>query len=168
MSKVTDAVVGLGSNLGDRAGILRDGARQIAELGRVTAVSGLYETPPVGPPQPDYLNAALRLWTPLDPFALLSALQAIEEGAGRQRSIRWGARTLDLDLLWADGLVCDGPNLTLPHPRLHERAFALLPLLDVAPEAADPSTGVRYHTILAQLGPAAAQGIHRVGELDFP
>ena len=130
------AVVALGANLGDRIGTLRAAVEEIGGLGTVLAVSGVFETDPVGgPEQPAYLNAVLLLETGLTPQALLAALQAIETGHGRTREVRWGARTLDLDILDFDGLVLDEPDLVLPHPRAHERAFVLVPWLDADPDA---------------------------------
>jgi len=131
------AYIGLGANLD---GPQRQVERAIAELAvlpdsRLVAVSTLYRTAPVGPgAQPDYVNAAARLSTRLDPVALLTALQGIERAHGRVRDgTRWGPRTLDLDLLLYDDLRCDLPGLNLPHPELHRRAFVLVPLLDIAP-----------------------------------
>lgn len=127
-----DAVVGIGSNLGSREALLR---AAIALLGReVVAVSRLYRTPPLGPPQPEFLNAAVRVRTELSPLALLSELQRVEAQLGRVRRERWGPRTIDLDFLWWEGGAIDEPGLSVPHPGLMERAFALGPLLDVAPE----------------------------------
>ena len=131
--------IGLGSNLGSREAFLRAAESMLdaREDVRVEARSALYLTPPIGPPQPDYLNAALRLETPLHPRALLGVLQGIERASGRVRKQRWGPRTLDLDILWWSGPDLDEPGLTVPHARLHERPFAIAPLLDVAPELAD-------------------------------
>jgi 2-amino-4-hydroxy-6-hydroxymethyldihydropteridine diphosphokinase len=108
--------------------------------------SRVYETLPVGPPQPNYLNAAVRLFAEQRPEEVMRTLLAIEETRGRVRTAasRWGARTLDLDFLWGDGLVITTDALTVPHPHLIERPFALRPLLDVAPEARDPRTGQRF------------------------
>lgn len=112
------------------------------ELGRVTAVSRVYESAPVGgPEQSAFFNAAALLVTELDPLALLDALLAIEVGLGRVRRERWGPRTIDLDVLWIDGLAFDHPRLRVPHPHLTERAFAMRTLHDVAPSARDPRTG---------------------------
>jgi 2-amino-4-hydroxy-6-hydroxymethyldihydropteridine diphosphokinase len=144
-----DAVVGLGSNLGDRRAILRLAVERLASRSRVTAVSPVYESPPLGPPQPAYLNAAVRLEWPGSSFELLAALLAIEASLGRARRVRWGPRTLDLDILWIDGVALDTPELTVPHPGLTQRAFALVPLLDVAPGARHPSTGRLLATDLA-------------------
>jgi len=150
-----DVVVGLGSNLGDRRFELARALEGLAALGTVLGVSRVYETPPLGPPQPDYLNAAVRLETTLAPLALLDALRAIERAAGRERGERWGARTLDLDVLWIDGLSVYSKQLCVPHPQLTRRAFALAPLLDVAPEATDPRTGARYRELLDALDAAS-------------
>ena len=141
-----DVVVGLGSNLGDRLAHLERAVRSMSGAFDVSALSSVYETAPVGPPQPDYLNAAVRLGTTLRPERILEVLLGFEVDDGRVRSAehRWGPRTIDLDILWIDGLVVAAPSLTVPHPRLTERAFALLPLLDVAPEAGDPRTGARF------------------------
>jgi 2-amino-4-hydroxy-6-hydroxymethyldihydropteridine diphosphokinase len=98
-----------------------------------------------------FLNAALSLDTALDPIALLEALLEIERALGRVRRERWGPRTLDLDLLWSGSRVLTRPELTIPHPRLRERTFALRPLLDVEPGAADPETGTPYAELLSRL-----------------
>lgn len=141
-----DVVVGLGSNLGERLEHLTEAVAHLSRAFEVHARSAVYETDPVGPPQPDYLNAAVRLWALAEPTDLLARLLGIERDLGRRRTSgnRWEARTIDLDVLWIDGLVLATPTLTVPHPRLTERAFALLPLLDVAPEAVDPRTGIPF------------------------
>lgn len=155
-----DVVVGLGSNLGDRRGTLERAVTSLAELGELTAISALYETAPVGPAQPDFLNAAVRLLTPLRPSALLEALLAIEREAGRERRERWGPRTLDLDILWIRATAVDEPGLQVPHAELASREFALLPLLDVAPEATDPRTGTAYRLIASAVPSAGAKQLH--------
>jgi 2-amino-4-hydroxy-6-hydroxymethyldihydropteridine diphosphokinase len=147
-----DCVVGLGSNLGDRRATLRSAVHACASLGCVDRVSALYATAPVGGPrQPEYLNAAILLRTDLDPPELLERLRHLEIAAGRERRERWGPRTLDLDILWIRGRAWIGATLSVPHPRLQERAFALVPLLDVAPDAEDPGGGVPYLQVLATL-----------------
>jgi len=157
-----DAVIGMGANQGrPRANLVR-AVRRLESTGEVVAVSSLYETAPVGgPPQPNYMNAALRLGYEGVPRQLLDALLEIERAAGRQRRERWGPRVLDLDILWIQGVVYDEPGLSLPHPRLRERAFALRPLLDVAPEAIDPRDGTPYRRVLADLG---LGGVARLAE----
>lgn len=133
------AAVALGSNLGDRIHVLRDAVASLSHTGRVTAVSGLYETAPVGgPDQDDYLNAVVALDTEFDPERLLEVLHQIEAEAGRRREVRWGPRTLDLDLIaMSDGieLLQAHGKLEMPHPRAHERRFVLEPLVEVWPDA---------------------------------
>ncbi len=122
----------MGSNLGDRWGFLRDA---VASLPDVVAVSNVYETPPVGGPiQGPYLNCVVRLETLLGARALLDEARRRENEAGRGRIERWGPRTLDVDVLWVDGEEVDEPDLEVPHPRMFERAFVLVPLFDVAPD----------------------------------
>jgi 2-amino-4-hydroxy-6-hydroxymethyldihydropteridine diphosphokinase len=149
------AVVGFGSNLGDRHATLRDAFRRVAMIEgvRVVRQSALRETAPVGPAQPDFLNGAALLETAREPVSLLTDLLAIEREMGRTRetALRWGPRVIDLDLLWVEGEIIDAPELTLPHPRLHERRFALEPLVEVAPDARDPSSGATYADLLTRL-----------------
>ncbi len=144
-------MLGLGSNLGNRLGYLQQAVRQLQQHAQITAISALYETAPVGPAQPDYLNAALRLRASLEPLALLELQLRIERGLGRERLQRWGPRTLDLDLLFIVGRTVDRPDLLVPHRELTQRAFALLPLLDVMPGASDPLSGQRYSELASAL-----------------
>lgn len=137
--------IGLGANLGDRLASLRDAAARIGRLAPILARSHVWETAPVGgPEQPDFLNAALLVEWERAPIELLDTLMAIEAELGRVREIPNGPRTIDLDVLWIEGLVLDEPRLVVPHPRLHLRAFALAPMLEIVPEARDPRTGHRY------------------------
>ena len=160
--KPLDVVIGVGSNLGDRRGYLEAAAERVAAVGRIACASPIYETLPVGgPPQGDYLNLALRMETDLAPRALLDALLGIELALGRRRLERWNPRTIDLDVLWIRDLAVDEPGLAVPHPRLVERAFALVPLLDVAPDARDPRTGAAYATLAQRID---RDGIRRVKE----
>lgn len=128
-----EAIVALGSNLGDREGFLRHAIR---ELGNVVAMSDVYETEPVGGPdaQGAYLNMVVKVDTSLDPYAFIRRCQRIESSALRQRVVHWGPRTLDVDLLFFDDVHIDSEELTVPHPRIEERRFVLTPLSDVAPE----------------------------------
>jgi 2-amino-4-hydroxy-6-hydroxymethyldihydropteridine diphosphokinase len=131
-----EAVLALGGNLGARRAIMRAAILLLDALpgATVLARSSLYETPPLGPPQPDYLHAAVRLRWERSPSELLCEVQRIERALGRERGERWGPRTLDIDVLhWSEGELAL-PGLTVPHPELGTRAFALAPLLDVAPE----------------------------------
>jgi 2-amino-4-hydroxy-6-hydroxymethyldihydropteridine diphosphokinase len=146
-----DCVLGLGSNLGNRLEFFRTAVRHLQRHAQITAFSALYESAALGPAQPDYLNAALRLRTTLAPRALLSLQLEIERAAGRVRLERWGPRTLDLDLLFIAGQTVDVPGLIVPHRELTRRAFALLPLLDVMPDACDPSSGRPYSELVAEL-----------------
>jgi len=144
---MTRALLGLGSNLGDRKQFLRDA---VAGLGEVTAKSQLYETKPVGgPEQGPYLNLVVAIETDLSPRELLDLCQSLERQAGRVRRIRWGPRTLDVDILWIDGVSVDDPDLTVPHPRMRERAFVMVPLADVAPDVANGWDGVDADGVLA-------------------
>lgn len=136
---MTTACIALGSNLQDPAAQLHRAVLALHHLPgcRVSACSRVYRNPALGPGiQPDYLNAAVLLETCLPPLDLLDATQAIENSQGRQREIRWGARTLDLDILLYGDEQIDLPRLQVPHPRLAERAFALVPLADLLGEAA--------------------------------
>jgi 2-amino-4-hydroxy-6-hydroxymethyldihydropteridine diphosphokinase len=131
------AFLSIGSNLGDRIAHLQLAVDALAEIPGVVleAVSHVYETAPVGgPPQAAYLNAVIAIETNLDPHELLHHCQQIETLAARTRAERWGPRTLDVDVLLVDDQRVDGPELTLPHPRMWERGFVLAPLRDVAPE----------------------------------
>jgi dihydroneopterin aldolase / 2-amino-4-hydroxy-6-hydroxymethyldihydropteridine diphosphokinase len=145
-AELVTAVLALGTNLGDRAGILRAAVAELGELDdvQVVAVSPAVETSPVGgPEQPDYLNAIVLLTTRLSANALLAAGQRIETGHGRERSIRWGPRTLDIDVIRYGDLLSDDPMLELPHPRAAQRAFVLAPWLAVDPQAWLPGYGGR-------------------------
>lgn len=145
---MTRAYVGLGANLGDREATIR---AALAELPGLVAVSELRETEPVGVvDQPPFLNGAAALDTELSARDLLDALLAIERELGRERRERWGPRTIDLDLLLYGEERIDEPGLTVPHPRLHERRFALEPLADLDPELVIPGRG-RVGDLLAEL-----------------
>lgn len=149
-------VIGLGGNLGDRRATLSRAVDALAAdpALRVVARAPLYETAPVGgPPQGDYLNGAVLVETALSAREVLARLLAVEQSLGRVRRERNGPRTVDLDLLWIDGEAVDEPGLVVPHPRLAERPFALRPLLDVAPDARDPRTGVAYASLPAASAP---------------
>lgn len=130
------AVLGLGANLGDRAGALQAAVDALADETSIVAVSAIFETTPVGgPPQPDYYNAVIVVDTELSAVELLEVAHRIEATAGRVRLERFGPRTLDVDVVtYADQRSAD-PALTLPHPRAHERGFVLLPWLDADPQA---------------------------------
>ena len=132
----SDAFIGLGANLGERARQIDSACAEIAALPTTTLVarSALYASAPLDAPGGEYLNAVAQIRTSLAPLDLLHALQAIESRHGRQRPFAGAPRTLDLDLLLYGNLVMASDELTLPHPRLHERAFVLVPLAEIAPE----------------------------------
>jgi len=142
---VTRAFLGLGSNLGDRLAHLQAGVEALdATAGiAVIAVSPVYETVPVGgPAQDDFLNAVVAIDTDLAPHALLAAAMAVEQSEDRVRTVVWGPRTLDVDVLLFGDERVDTPDLEIPHPRMHERAFVLAPLHDLAPERVErPAEG---------------------------
>ncbi len=142
MNQVT-AAIALGSNLGDSLATLQAAVQQIEKSSnlQITTQSHWYKTLPMGPPQPDYINGCLCVQTCLSPEQLLQRLLEIEDQLGRLRQERWGPRTLDLDLLLCDQVVIQTSILTLPHPRLHERAFVLVPLAEILPDWTHPLLG---------------------------
>ncbi|WP_298398864.1 2-amino-4-hydroxy-6-hydroxymethyldihydropteridine diphosphokinase [uncultured Azonexus sp.] len=155
------AYIALGANLGDPAATVNAAFAALDQLpeSRLLAKSALYRTAPVGiADQPEFVNAAALIDTTLAPEALLDALLGIEQAFGRVRAERNGPRTLDLDLLLYDDLMLATPRLTLPHPRLHLRAFVLQPLADLAPDLAIPGRG----RLAAWLPAVANQGICRL------
>jgi 2-amino-4-hydroxy-6-hydroxymethyldihydropteridine diphosphokinase len=151
--------VGLGANLGDAAQTLRQAVDHIGRLPttRLVGLSPFYISAPVDAEGPDYTNAVAEICTELPPAALLTALLGIEAEQGRRRSHRHAPRTLDLDLLLYGQRVSDDPAVTLPHPRLHRRAFVLRPLLDIAPALVHPLLG----PLAAQLGAVADQTLRK-------
>lgn len=162
--RLLDAVVGLGANLGDPVGTFVAAVQRLRLRGRVVGLSPLYRSRPIGPPaqmsgQPDFHNAAVRLEVRGEPLQLLEFLLQIERENGRERIEHWGPRTLDLDLLWLGDRVLDSQRLTVPHQRLSERAFALVPLLSVAPTARDPRTGQAYVAALLSVGTAGLEAL---------
>lgn len=149
MTATWGVVIGLGSNLGPRLEHLRAAAAALERLRGLSVLkrSSVIETPPAGGPrQPAYLNAAVLAECELAPTDLLAQTQQLEVELGRVRPdpVRWGPRTIDIDLLWSPGVVLELPTLILPHPRLRERVFALGPLLELVPDAADPHGGKSY------------------------
>jgi 2-amino-4-hydroxy-6-hydroxymethyldihydropteridine diphosphokinase len=153
--------IALGANLGQpqttleaALGVL-DRTPQI----RVEAHSSWYLTPAIGPPQPDYINGCAILQTALTPIALMQTLLNVENHFGRVRRERWGARTLDLDLLLFDDVIMHSVDLTIPHPRMCDRAFVLIPLSEIAPDWLEPIAGQPIQTLLQNVD---ATGVRRL------
>ena len=157
MTSTRRALLGLGSNMGDRVEYLRDAVAAIPDL---VAVSDAYETDPIGGvEQEPFLNIVVELDTALTPWELLGVCREREAAAERVRVIRWGPRTLDVDVLWVDGeTVDDPPELLVPHPRMFERAFVLVPLADVAVDLLPEGYDVERA--------AEAEGVRNVGRLE--
>jgi len=155
------AYIALGANIGNREANLRMALRGLTRLARVDAVSSLYETDPVGPiEQPAFYNAVCRVETGLEPESLLRFLKTLEHEIGRRPgSKRWGPRPIDLDILLYDDRIIGGDELEVPHPRLAERAFALVPLAEIAPDARDP---MRDKTIATVLQVVDASGVRKI------
>src|SRR5687768_7442788 len=142
MSNQHTVYLALGSNLGNRAAHLHTALQQMAAYAAVETTSFLYETPPAYvTDQPKFLNAVCRLTTSLNAHELLAALEETMKAMGRVRSLRYGPRIIDLDILFFDDLQIDTPDLTIPHPRLPERNFVLEPLCEVAPDLRHPLLG---------------------------
>lgn len=159
---MTHAVLALGANLGDRAAALQRAVDLIAAGTKVRAVSAIFRTPPVGGPpgQRDYYNAVVLVDTDLAASELLALAHSIEADAGRVRLERWGPRTLDVDVVAFGDVIADDPELTLPHPRAHERAFVLMPWLDADPHATLPG----YGPVAALLDTVDTGGVRRLDE----
>jgi len=160
------AFLGFGGNIGDSISHFCCALQRLSAHPHitVTASSPVYRTPAVGGPanQPDYLNGVIEISTDMAPHKLLQLCRQIEDSAGRSRDIHWGPRTLDIDLLFIDNLVLDDPLLTIPHPRLHQRQFVLLPLNDLAPQLRHPQINKTVAELLADLPPAT--GISKLNE----
>ncbi|MEU1042161.1 2-amino-4-hydroxy-6-hydroxymethyldihydropteridine diphosphokinase [Streptomyces sp. NPDC005551] len=162
------AVISLGSNLGNRLETLQGAVDALEDTPgvRVKAVSPVYETEPWGvspDSQPAYFNAVVVLKTTLPPSSLLERAHAVEEAFNRVRDERWGPRTIDVDIIAYDGVVSDEPELTLPHPRAHERAFVLAPWHDVDPEAQLPGHG----SVAGLLGSLSRDGVTPRADLEL-
>lgn len=143
------AYLSLGSNLGDREKNVHTALAELAAYGTITAISALHETAPVGIiNQPLFLNAVAAFTTKLEPHQLLEAIHKIEAGLGRTRIVRFGPRTIDIDILFYDDLILNEPSLTLPHPHLHERSFVLTPLAEIAPHHIHPILKKSIHELV--------------------
>jgi len=153
-----DAAIALGGNLGDSAQIITNAITVMDTVPgtQVVARSHFYKTAPVGPPQPDYVNACITVKTTLSPRDLLKQLLLVENQFGRVRKERWGARSLDLDLLLYGDRIIEVPKLSVPHPRLHERPFVLTPLMDIAAQWQHPLLHKSVEQLFSEL---SAQGL---------
>jgi 2-amino-4-hydroxy-6-hydroxymethyldihydropteridine diphosphokinase len=163
------AYVGLGANLGDPRQQLREALKRLnaADEVEVVRVSSFYRNPPLGPAdQPWYVNAAARLRTRLSAEELLRLLQQVEAAMGRVRGPRWGPRPIDLDLLLYNGEVIFTPNLVVPHPEMHRRAFVLAPLAEIAPQAWHPVLKKSASDLLSELDPAARAALQPIPSIE--
>ena len=137
---MAEIFLGLGSNIGDSRQILKNASEELKKIGRVVTVSSFYKTEPVGvKDQPWFLNCVLKMETFLEPLVLLHEIQKVENMFARERKIHWGPRTLDIDILFYDDVILYTLELTLPHPRLHERRFVLEPLVEIEPGKMHPA-----------------------------
>jgi 2-amino-4-hydroxy-6-hydroxymethyldihydropteridine diphosphokinase len=159
---MTVVALSIGANLGDRLAALQYAVDTLTEVGEILAVSDVYETDPVGgPEQPDYFNAVVVLRTQAAPAEVLACAHRAEQGKGRTREIRWGARTLDVDVLAHGQMVSDDPELTLPHPRATQRAFVMVPWAQADPGFLLPDG----RTVAEVAATLPADGIRQVGRL---
>lgn len=154
---MAEVYIALGSNMDTPHRQLDRAIESLSADPKISLItlSQRYQTPPIGPSQPDFINAAALLQTSLSAESLLDRLQAIEQQQDRVRTLRWGPRTIDLDILLYDNLEQDTARLTIPHPRMHERAFVLLPLADINPDLALPCG----KTVSQLLANCSVQGI---------
>ena len=165
VQRMATIYLGLGSNLGDREENVQEALKRLVGRDlRLLRVSSLYETSPVGDtpePVPDYLNCVTEFETDLSPRALLEFVKSVEHACGRVSSFRWGPRSIDIDILLYERVTLDSPELTIPHPRLEERKFALVPLHELSPDLRLPS-GIRIDEALNRDN-VREQKVHRMG-----
>ena len=151
--KIAKSAIALGSNLGDSLTMLENALEILNQTPGISlkSRSSWYQTAPVGPPQPDYLNGCALIEVQLTPEELLETLLDIEHQFGRLVRERWGPRTLDLDIILFEDLILDTPKLQIPHPRMRERAFVLIPLAEIAPDWLDPESGKTIAQLLEKV-----------------
>lgn len=158
---MSTAYISIGSNLGDRLGYIREAIAKMEQSQKIEIrrASSVYETEPVGhKEQPCFLNAVLELKTTLEPLNLLEHLSGVENQMGRERDQAWGPRNIDLDLLLYDDVVINSDRLTLPHPRVHQRRFVLVPLAEIAPKVVHPSLKKTVEKLLEELSVDSSSG----------
>lgn len=163
MTAAIDCYIGIGSNMGNRRGFCEEALQKLAEFPEsdVEAVSAAYETAPIERSDQDwFINCVVKLRTTLSPNALLRACQGVEQSLGRKRTLRFGPRTIDLDILFYGDRVIDEPTLTIPHPRLHKRRFVLEPLSEIAPNLNHPLLKKKPGELLSGI---ADQTVKRIG-----
>ena len=166
-SVANEVILALGANVGDPLAQLAEAVARLREVIEITAISGVYRTPPVGfVDQPDFYNLVVIGRSPVPTEALLAEVLRIERELGRTRTFRNAPRTVDIDILAHGARQLRAPDLEVPHPRLHERAFVLVPLAEIAPQWRHPVLGRSTERMLADLG--SISGIERVGELPGP
>jgi len=154
--------LGLGTNLGDRSANLKAGVDSISSIATMITCSSVYQTAPWGfTDQPDFYNQVIKIQSELPPLELLTKCKASEQAIGRQPSFRYGPRLIDIDILLYGELTLETPGLTIPHPRLIERAFMLVPLLEITPDLVHPGTGVAFNHYLNGLD---TSGVTRLTE----
>jgi 2-amino-4-hydroxy-6-hydroxymethyldihydropteridine diphosphokinase len=157
------AFIGIGSNLGSRIENCNKALHEISNFARISAVSSIYETEPVGKEdQPDFINCVAKIETDLSPYRLLASLRSVENTLGRRRTEKWGPRIIDLDIIFYDGLLIESDELAIPHPRAHLRGFVLEPLCEIAPNFIHPVFKVSISTLLHEL--KDAKRVVKVGE----
>jgi 2-amino-4-hydroxy-6-hydroxymethyldihydropteridine diphosphokinase len=163
MTPPVHAYLALGANIGNRIANMRAAVRAMGDAGEVAGVSSLYESPAMvqagARPGPEFLNAACEIVTPLDAQSLLAFIKRVEHALGRRPARRWAARPIDVDILLYGDAVVDTPDLTIPHPRMAERSFVLVPLAEIAPAVVHPVLAKRIADIAAGAG---AAGLTRV------
>ncbi len=151
----------LGTNLGDRLANLQSCLALFPPDIRLIQASPVYETMPWGyPDQPAFLNQAVQVVTEFSPLDLLDAIKGIEKKVGRQETFRWGPRLIDIDILFYDSLVLETPDLKIPHPHIQERAFVLVPMVDIAPDFCHPVSGKSMRTLLGVLNTTGIKLFH--------
>ncbi|NIP30714.1 MAG: 2-amino-4-hydroxy-6-hydroxymethyldihydropteridine diphosphokinase [Candidatus Dadabacteria bacterium] len=157
------AFIGIGSNLGKRVKNCNNAVEQISKISNIVKLSSLYESEPVGVEnQPKFINAVIKINTMLSPFNLLDSLKLIEKKIGRKKTVRWGPRVIDLDILFYDDLILNDEKLVIPHPRLHERIFVLKPLVEIESGFEHPTINLTVDELVSDLN--YSNNLVKIGE----